>query len=83
MVAASGVDFSKRVAAGEEFCFSEDRCASIFLRSARSVSNCDRTSTPIAHGANFSFFSRADAIFPFNPDKSTPIAHGAFGFKLD
>jgi hypothetical protein len=52
-------------------------------RSARSVSSCDRTSTPIAISANFSFFSRADAIFPFKPDSSTPIAIGAFGFKLD
>jgi hypothetical protein len=54
-----------------------DSFASIFSRSARSCSSCDRSSTPIAHGANFSFFSRADAIFPFKPDSSTPIAHGA------
>jgi hypothetical protein len=45
MVVASGVDFSKSVVAGEEFCFSEDRCASICLPEARSVSSCDQNST--------------------------------------
>jgi hypothetical protein len=33
-------------------------------------------------GANFSFFSRADAIFPFKPDSSTPIAISALSLKL-
>ena len=83
MVAASGVNFSESVATGEEFFFSENRFAPIFFQSARSVSSCDQNSTPIAIGANFSFFSRADAIFPFKPDSSTPIAIGAFSFKLD
>ena len=83
IVAASGANFLETVAAGEEFFFSEDRFAPIFFRSARSVSSCDRNSTPIEIGANFSFFSRAKAIFPFKPESSTPIAIGAFSFKRD
>jgi hypothetical protein len=81
-VAASGVNFWKCSAAGAEFWLSEDRFVSISSRSARSVSNYDRTSTPIAIGADFLFFSRADAIFLFKPESSTPIAIGALCLKL-
>jgi hypothetical protein len=99
IVAASGVNFLESVAVGAGFFlarivspqFPPDRRAQFQVAieaphrslTARSVSSCDQTSTPIAHGANFSFFSRADAIFPFKPDNSTPIAISAFSFKLD
>jgi hypothetical protein len=45
MVAASGANFSKSVAAGEEFFFSSESFAPIFFRSVRSVSSCDQSST--------------------------------------
>jgi hypothetical protein len=51
IVAASGANFLETVAAGEEFFFSSESPASIFSRSARSVSSCDRSSTPITIGA--------------------------------
>jgi hypothetical protein len=36
----------------------------------------------LAIGTDFSFSSRADAIFFFKPDKSTPIAIGALNLEL-
>ena len=45
IVAASGVNFSKSVAAGAKFCFFSESFASISSRSARSVSSCDHSST--------------------------------------
>ena len=81
MVVASGVNFSESVATGAEFCFSSESSPSSFERKARSISNCDQTSTPIAISADFLFF-RADAIFPFKPESSIPITISALSLKL-
>src|SRR4028118_643178 len=58
IVAASAVNFSKSLAAGAEFCFSWESCASIFSRSARSVSSCDRSCATSACELPESFFNR-------------------------
>jgi hypothetical protein len=63
IVAVSGSNFSESVAAGAEFFFSSESCAPIFFREARSVSSWDQTSTPIAIGANFSFFPEPMQFF--------------------
>jgi hypothetical protein len=72
---------------------SEDRCASILSRSTHSVSKLrpklhterDRclpfqvAIKPLhrSRSALIFYFSRADAIFPFKPNSSTPIAIAA------
>ena len=73
IVAASGVNFSKSVAAGTEFCFSSESLASISSQSARSVSSCDRISTLIAIAPNFSFFPEPMQFFP----SSQEVLHGS------